>query len=635
MTKKTMHTLVIQDQEYEVVDKSAREDIDELKTSSAIKMSNILNVGQIFEKPKDLPYCGWAFNNVKYDPDINSVVFLINAARQHGDNANTHLYMGTMNLDSYDVSIKEIGDPAVLNHGFYTMGFCINDDGDYLYIDAQSKMLGKSTDKGETWTETDISTYNSWAENITQLSNGRYLFWGDGSTKGVWYSDDDCATWTKATMSNAKYEGSFLELTDGKVMCFMRKSTNGTSNGAWNGTKIQEPIVISISNDYGATWSAATDSTTLLEGCANIATAFYHKDEDQIEVFTSPRFPYGDTYGAVWQYIAKREDALNDNFGTPKLVTYAKAHAYQDFGHIGGCLDGNGDIHLMYYDGDASVSGSVNYYYLKASRNQATLPVNKAESSVFIPYSGVQTDSKILALRKELMTKINEIIIAGGGDVDDPDFYVTDGLVIDINFDDTSKIDATNGTIKDTFGTEFTGTFDSTTKALTDLLTIPTATLQSKITDNTQFTVEVCMNVIARAANNDAQILRYKDQWTTFLGGRHINYRWTKTGSTNGSEILYFQNWDNRSAKTDSLIDAVKLTQIALVFKNDGTVLLYNNNILIHTYTCTDFASYANALSQKWLVKPNSTYWTYKTVRMYNKALTASEIEQNYNYLNQ
>lgn len=75
--------------------------------------------------------------------------------------------MGTMNLDSYDVSIKEIGDPTILGHGFYTMGFCINDDGDYLYIDAQSKMLGKSTDKGATWTETNISTYNSWPESIT------------------------------------------------------------------------------------------------------------------------------------------------------------------------------------------------------------------------------------------------------------------------------------------------------------------------------------------------------------------------------------------------------------------------------------------------------------------------------------
>lgn len=354
--------------------------------------------------------------------------------------------MGVMSLDTYDVNIKEIGNPETLGHGFYTMGFCINSAGEYLYVDAQSQTLGKSTDKGVTWTETDISEYSGWPESITQLSNGRYLFWPENK-RSVYYSDDDCVTWTEATISNAKYEGSFLELPGGVVMCFMRKSTNGTDNGAWNGTKIKEPIVLSISNDYGTTWSAATDSTTLLEGCANIATAFYHDDEDLVEVFTSPRYPYGDAYGAVFQYIATREDALNDRFGTPKVVLYSNAHAYQDFGHIGGCLDANGDMHLMYYDGDGDASGSVNYHYLKASRNQAVLPVTKNDKkSLFLPYSSNIVEGLLVnkANADEIPTKLpNPFPLKINGEVYDGSSEVDIGNTSDVGCTETVLMDYT------------------------------------------------------------------------------------------------------------------------------------------------------------------------------------------------
>ncbi|MBQ2708190.1 MAG: exo-alpha-sialidase, partial [Clostridia bacterium] len=453
------------------------------------RMSNIIKAGTIFEKPEGLPYCGWPFGNVQYDADINSVVFLINAAEEHGSNETAHLYMGVMSLDTYDVTIKEIGNPDTSGHGYYTMGFCINANGEYLYVDAQSATLGRSTDKGTMWTETDVSAYSTWPESLTQLSNGRYLLWDDDSTKGVWYSDDDCATWTQAAMTGAKYEGSFLELPDGVVMCFMRKSTQGTDNGAWNGTKVKEPIVISISEDYGATWSAAADSTTLLEGCANIATAFYHADDDLVEVFTSPRYPYGDTYGAVFQYIATREDALGDRFGEPKAVLYSTAHAYQDFGHIGGCKDGNGDMHLMYYDGDGEAEGSVNYRYLKGSRNQAVLPVTKNDNaSLFLPYSGNHVDAQIAKLRAELMKKINELILSGGGSVDDESFYVTDMLKYDFDFTNADKMDAAAGTITDTFGNTATATF---TDGVPTVVTL--ADFAGMLTDLSQFSFELCV----------------------------------------------------------------------------------------------------------------------------------------------
>lgn len=596
---------------------SLSKEIANIPGGKAVKMSNVLKVGTVFKKPEGLPYCGWPFNNLQYDPDLNAVVFLINAAVTHSDNGNTHLYMGKLDLDTYAVEIKEIGNPETIGHGFYTMGFCINNKGEYLYVDAQSQTLGKSIDKGKTWTETDISAYDNWPESITQLSNGRYLFWADGNTRGVLYSDNDCETWTRATMSNPKHEGYFLELPDGVVMCFMRKSTNGTDNGAWNGNKIQEPIVISISYDYGVTWTAATDSTTLLEGCANIATAFYHKDEDLVEVFTSPRYPYGDTMGAIWQYIASREDALNDKFGTPKAVVYSKAQAYQDFGHVGGCKDGNGDMHLMYYDGDASASGGVNYYYMKASRGQAVIPVHSnAVESLFLPYSASDTMAQIMAVRAELMAKINEIIIENGGTVEDKNFYITEHLKFDFDFTNAGKIDNDAGTITDTFGYTATGTANN--------VVIPAADYGAKMTDSSAITLE--LGILCHTENpSDFKLVEANtylyDGWIINATKYHAVYTNTSGAVKTSTNTYYSPN-----------ISVGNYFLLSLVCADGGSVSMYVNGTLISEHTCTDFASYAGAIEKGVKVNDASAYYTNQHFRVYNKALTADEVKQNYNY---
>ena len=581
-------------------------DVRELIANAGkIKMSGTLYGGEIFKKPDGLPYCGWPFNNVQYDPDLNAVVFLINAYTAHGENASGHLYMGKMDLQTCAVSIEEIGNPTTLGHGFYTMGFCINDNGEYLYIDAQSQTLGKSTDKGETWTETSVSSYNSWPEAITQLSNGRYLFWGDGSTKGVWYSDDNCATWTRATMNNAKFEGSFLELTNGKVMCFMRKSTNGTTDGTWNGTKRVEPVVLSVSNDYGATWSDATDSETLLQGCANVATAFYHEDEGLIEVFTSPRYPFGDTMGAVFQYIAKVEDALEDRFGTPKVVKYSDAHAYADFGHVGGCKDGNSDLHLMYYDADASASGSVNYRYFKASRTQASFEsVSDTTQSRFLPYSGVKVDGLLSKLKLELMDKINQIIIDGGGTPDDPDYFVTDGIVLSKNQSD----------LADTSSIQNHGILYA----------------KADVWDTTvePWTLNLCFRINV-AGGGGAYVLR-PGVWGT----------WWYTAASNTIEGTHYINTSDSNAKTSAMSAGVSLRattgikEVTVTADSSGTLTLYLNGEQVATTTAADFKSWSRIKTYDILVTTDESYLnsTALAFRSYKKALSASEVAQNYQY---
>ncbi len=617
------------------------------------RMSNIIKAGTVFEKPEGLPYCGWPFNNVQYDPDINSIVFLINAAEKHGDNGKNVLHMGVMNLETYDVTIKEIGNPDTLGHGFYTMGFCINSAGEYLYVDAQSATLGKSVDKGVTWTETDISAYSNWPESLTQLSNGRYLFWSDGSNKGVWYSDNDCETWTQATMSGAKFEGDFMELPDGVVMCFMRKSTNGTDNGAWSGTKIKEPIVISISRDYGATWSAATDSVTLLEGCANIASAFYHADEDLVEVFTSPRYPFGDTYGAVFQYIATREDALNDKFGEPKVVLYSKAHAYQDFGHIGGCFDNLGNLHLMYYDGDGDASGAVNYHYLKASRGQATLPlVNDNSQSVFLPYSGNKVEGSIFdvyayirKVRNELLIKIGEM--PDSGDSENPTYWITDGLIAQFDFSEdnfdsaTSSFSVIGNDYKDAkLYTEAKDGVYSTSPLVSGTDTsVPLADLiQAAVLDpEAGYTIELDVGALLNTGKDETVI-----SGNTFYswGNEKLPSFSTTTARTYGAYAGNYWRGDNtRKASTISyVLDRVNKRSYLYI---NGALKLDSVNFTVEDGHSVDVADcYGISNKENWRFKTWASNfmelgsWDNKALRFYTRPLTAEEIAHNATYTN-
>lgn len=617
------------------------------------KMSNIIKAGVLFEKPEGLPYCGWPFNNIQYDPDINSIVFLINAAEKHGDNGKTVLHMGVMNLDTYDVTIKEIGNPETLGHGFYTMGFCINSAGEYLYVDAQSATLGKSVDKGVTWTETSISQYSNWPESLTQLSNGRYLFWSDGSNKGVWYSDDDCATWTQATMSSAKFEGDFLELPDGVVMCFMRKSTQGTDNGAWSGTKIKESIILSISRDYGTTWSAATDSTTLLEGCANIASAFYHADEDLVEVFTSPRYPFGDTYGAIFQYIATREDALNDRFGEPKVVLYSKAHAYQDFGHIGGCFDNLGDLHLMYYDGDGDASGAVNYHYLKASRGQATLPlVNDNSQSVFLPYSGNKVDGSIFdvyayirKVRNELLIKIGEM--PNSGDSENPTYWITDGLIAQFDFSEdnfdsaTSSFSVIGNDYKDAklYTAANDGVYSTSPLVSGTDTSVPLADLiQAAVLDpEAGYTIELDVGALLQSGKDEAVIAgNVFYSW----GNERIPSFSNTTARTYGSYKGNYWRGDNtRKTSTISyVLDRVNKRSYLYIngeLKLDSVNYTLEDGYSFDVADCYGISNRGNWCFKTWASNfMELGSWDNKALRFYTRPLTAEEVTHNAKYAN-
>lgn len=649
-----MKKLIIGNDEFELVDQSARNRLDNIENigTSIVNPSNVVQLGAFMDKPDVThPYVAWAFYNVQYDSSIDKVVYLVNSAISHGDNPNYDLYVYRLDPNTYDIEQVCAFDHSTEGHGMYSCGFCIDSESNYIFVctgdgDAYNSYIYKSTDKGETWTSTTIAITAPFG--LMQLSNGRYIC-HDNSQKGWIYYSDDLITWTKTTITNGGYENCIIELDNGNLICLARKSWQSTDNGAWNGNKIIEPAIISYSSDYGTTWTTGAASTSITEMSADNCCGFYHADEGLVELFVTSRYPHLDSYGICYQYITKLEDAKHDNWGEAKTLFYAKAKAYQDFGYIAGCKDSDGDMHLMYYDGDSDTSGSTNYYYMKASRQQVTLPINADKNntpSITFPYSAKSTKGLLDTLKAQLMAKINQIIIDGGGSIDDEgdgSFYITDGLYDFIDFTNLNKWDSTAGT--------YTGSkskivmkpdTDAGSKAVGGGSTgaVNTMICQSITSGDLPFADGVTIEIMLYA-NNDYTTKGYSVIGTNatsnsstgdvgFRNGKQIVIPYTNTSNT--SATVYVP-----SSASNTYIYTQGYRHVVLI-RTGTTVKVYFDGQLFAEQTFANLTNYS-AMKYSELTKfsiagiwNNENALLVKTCRVYAKALTAAEVTNNYVY---
>lgn len=613
---------------------------------TSVKMSNILQAGFLFEKPNsDQPYVGWPFYNVQYDADKNSIVFFVNSAYKHGDNGNCDAYLGFLDLNTYEVTITLIETSESAGHGMYSCGFLIDTNGQYIFVctgdgDDYDSYIYKSTDKGVSWTSEIIDITAPFG--LMQLSNGRYIC-HDNSKKGYIYYSEDLSTWTLTQISGGAYENCIIELDKGNLICLGRKSWQSTDTGVWNGNKIIEPAIVSYSSDYGTTWGTAFESTTITEMSAGNCCGFYHETEQLVELFVTSRYPHGDTLGVVYQYIAKLEDVKVDNWGTPKVVCYSTAQVGQDFGYIGGCKDNNGDMHIMYYDGDADEEGSTNYKYLKASRNQAVLPISKNITSMFLPYSGVTVDNLIKTEMAKLQAQIDKLIIQGGGTPDtdgtlDGTAPVYDGLYEYVDFLDESKYDVDTYTYRGHYGKFDIVAGQNKPTEFNPLGLYQTGYQQANLSSDLPFadgvTIELDVyigeysfsnaqpQIIALGVNNNV----YGNPALLCSGKTYVKYNNT-SGSTSdkyGSETTYF--YGNTNVYHHSVM---VLTNEYIKFYKDGT--------LVTTITYADLEDFASLIVDSvGIFSVNGGWGTAsnyaKMLRVYNRELTADEVKNNYQY---
>lgn len=629
-------------------------------TVSTVKMSISKYVGQLFDKSNfdGKPYIGWALGNTQYDKADDTINVLINAADYHGDGSVTDLYLMKMNPSTLDYELTPIVKGGeVVNQsntdvsfddgskGAYTYGFCIDSNGDYLFMPnyCNDVYLFRSSDKGNSWKVTvcTMPERNDTAfTGLMQTSTGRLIV----STHSAyfWYSDDNGANWTKCsspTSHSVGHEAEIVELKENTLIAVMRRKWSDTTTGDWQGNYVKAPAVISYSYDNGTTWTNPVESKTITEMCST-GCAIAKLSDDRLELYATSRYPHGDAKGVIYKHSASIDEALEDNWSSGKVIRYAKAVKGDDFGYPSCCVDSVGNTHIFYYDGDSIESGSTNYYYIQSYQDINNVPINAddyAFTSPCIPYSAQKVIELITASHDKLQAQINKLVIQGGGTPEtdgslDGKDIIYDGLIEYFDFTDSDAYDSTNGVYTSVYGHNvklYASEWNAPETELDFVGYIPhwgvcsdTGVDESTIN---AFTLEAFIEyqnggntytIFSIGSNNNSS----NNIKITGLGVYVLKYRNVNDGISDNTEFSGDKCSVHGAKKEHHLVFTVSETEWA--YYVDGELA---KSIAVPS----DFSGFASGYLDKYIFGDQSRA---RKFRVYNRALSAEEVKNNYLY---
>ena len=628
-------------------------------------------IGTLYDNPKGYDYVAWCPGNLRYDPTRDLFVSLLNCTLSHmsGTNAlfvayiDPKTYVATDPVRCYtdDGATALIASTAfwIEDDGTYKMLYKYTDNNTYLYT---------STDGGMNWVQGDkVNGFSGSPWGITKLSNGRLIFGDDETKVGIYYSDNGGINWTQVVPGTAgggyEAEACILELKPGKLIAIARYSMSGIG---YNASGDSEPAIVSYSEDYGTTWTAWEKSNTITNMNASACAGRVHNG--MVDIFAASRWywhgsnsntDYDNTgkTGAITHYTATVENALADNFTNNGILVYANAvgdTSSQDFHSP--CLAANGDeVLLMWFDRiyPYTEEKTSHYFARGAVGGAMNYAPNDNLVSVAFPYSSAKVDKLLKQQYTKLMAKINEIVISGGGtpdvgdDPENPTFYVVDGCILNFNYLDSTRYDIENMTLTDSINGEV-GTFSTNgngTAAAEEFpeirdnslalgwLALPKNTLSKYITDEQYaLTIEIAMVLYPE----DGDVDLYNSGYFPFFsnGGGAGSLRVHRYGLTPFYHISdgTYSNKKEMSNTHPLILDVNNrnvLEHCVVAMAADGTVSMYHNGeLVISEVISSTFVKWADVN----LTRPFSFYGANKSVRIYNRVLTADEVLNNYNY---
>lgn len=375
------------------------------------QLNTLYNAGRIMES-KLAPYVAWPFGCLFWDESTKKFGLFLNAKSEH-NSTDGSLYFISKGIEeskySNPVLVGTNAGNATLSHG---AGILKN--GDYLAIAKISNNgnegvyknnLYRSTDKGATWTENELKingqTYNGagWGD-LYSLQNGRVISYTrelDGSKHYVLYSDDYGYTWNKSEVANPTgfnmaMETKFCQLSNGVIIAIIRADlfTPASPRNA----------LFTKSTDNGNTWQPLQVST-LKDMTANNSAILRHADTKTLEIFYASRSQNLAGKGSLYQLVVSEEDAENNNFPDPTIMTYGTANP--NFGYPAIAMSNDGLIEFMYYKED--VNGGTDIYRMVGQKGLGNVPKiklpNVDKEGNEIPQSGEVFISTLIPINSD------------------------------------------------------------------------------------------------------------------------------------------------------------------------------------------------------------------------------------------
>ena len=396
--------------------------------------------GEIFKAPSD--YVAWG-GNTHYDKTLGKFIHWLYCAPAHL-HSTSELYVIYIDKDTLissepiRCSFYDTDGNTKINFDNEGSAFSVRYIGNNTYEATKPQKIGtatyqcrwQSTDYGKTWVKVgNLSTPSgiSGFDAIVELSNGRLITSYGGP---VFYSDDNGTSWTISTPATAggNYEAEawFCELKPGTVMAIARYSMGGGASG--DGTP--DPAIIAYSTDYGTTWTPWKKSKTILDmnaiGCAGVL------HDGFVEIFVCSRWydainKYTETgkHGAIYQYVATIEDALNDNFINLGIIHYSPGTAQEVMGP-NFALDDKGEMLFVLAEGGGSVTCTK--FFAKGTKTTFFSTIDDINKSKLSSYSNIQVDKIIATLTEKINTLQYALSKIKGSGVTEPS--IPEGSVV-------------------------------------------------------------------------------------------------------------------------------------------------------------------------------------------------------------
>lgn len=589
---------------------------------------------------------GWA-QNVVFDPDLNCAVGIINSGNGSHTNAQPW-YRVTIDNSGYMSPYQEIkvydtdGTTQITPTKGYMGTVQRLSDGTYMCIDINATIY-TSTDKLVSLKKERDYNFTSGTDksmfSLTELSNGRLIIGHGGQVNGFWYSDNDGVSWTNVVpnasgLGNQAYpegaytpfEPCFIEVGDGKIIAYARKSMNACVSSPSNAYGRQEPTVYSVSTDYGNTWSAWQNSSVITDMTACNGKVVII--DGVVHFVYGSRYDNTDADFKLFYTYAKLEDAYEDNWATPIVIDVGQwnpstATNPHDSGYPSLWKDKNNNLYSVHYDSDGSGSPYGANWRLCTGAPIEKKPAvyNGGSGSYNVAYTQKAVDDKLA----NLITQINALWLAIGELPDDPTDYdgtspIYSDLVAWFDVTDTTKWD--NYTATSLVG-DVTAIGRGSHNAGVGSAQAPTA-FNNGMANIGQLHVQKALSELV-GANATAFTIEFIAYYT-----RNDTVILLRSGAgTSGTNV--YQKYGTKIGSS-YMSDAPRTPHHLVMIFTDGSIAWYRDGVYAQTEATS--VTFANILASYPLPNAhnNAEGACVGDMRIYSRALTADEIRNNYLY---